>query len=115
MSSTLEHRTRTVTASTVGRVGTRASSVRRFVGGFYLVMGGINAGIVAADPETYRTFADGAFWPFVTDAWHDVVMSQPIPWFLLLAGGEVTLGLLLLRGAAAARAGWVGVIASTCC
>ena len=39
-----------------------ASVVRRAVGCFYLVMGGINAGIVAADPETYRTFADGSFW-----------------------------------------------------
>lgn len=89
----------------------RAESVRRVVGGFYLVMGGINAGIVAADPETYRPFADGAFWSFVTTAWHDVVMTHPYAWFLLLAAGEVVLGLLLLRGGPAARLGWVGVIA----
>ena len=31
-----------------------AAAVRRFVGGFYLVMGGINAGISLADAETYR-------------------------------------------------------------
>src|SRR6478735_3614511 len=84
---------------------TRASVVRRFVGGFYLVMGGINAGIVAADPETYRTFADGAFWSFVTDTWRGVVIAHPVPWVLALAAGEVTLGVLLLRGGAAARAG----------
>ena len=87
-----------------------AATARHVVGGFYLVMAGINAGIVAADPQTYRTFADGAFRPFVTDAWHTVVMERPHLWFLLLAAGEVVLGLLLLRGGRAARAGWVGVI-----
>lgn len=89
----------------------RARGARRLVGGFYLVTGGINAGIVAAGPQTYETFADGSFWPWVTRAWHDIVMAQPYFWFVLLAAGEVVLGLLLLRGGRAARAGWVGVIA----
>ena len=95
----------------VPRGRTRASVVRRFVGGFYLVMGGINAGIVAADPEAYRTFADESFWPFVTDTWRSVVMAHPVAWILALAAGEVVLGLLLLRGGPAARVGWAGVIA----
>jgi hypothetical protein len=73
-------------------------------------MGGINAGIVAADPETYRTFADGAYWSFVTTTWHEVVMAEPHVWFLLLAAGEIVLGLLLLHGGSAARLGWAGVI-----
>ena len=107
MTTTLAHR---ASLDAAPHQRTRASVVHRFVGGFYLVMGGINAGIVAADPETYRTFADGAFWPFVTDAWRDVVMAHPVPWVLALAAGEVVLGVLLLRGGAAARAGWVGVI-----
>ncbi|MDT0185648.1 hypothetical protein Q9S36_36230 [Microbacterium sp. ARD31] len=89
----------------------RAAVVRRLVGGFFLVMAGINAGIVAADPQTYRPFADGAYWSFVTTTWHDLVMPHARVWFLLLAGGELVLGLLLLRGGRAARAGWVGVIA----
>ena len=108
MSTTLESRT---SLDAVPHERTRAAAVRRFVGGFYLVMGGINAGIVAADPDTYRTFADGAYWSFVTDTWRDVVMAHPVPWILALAVGEVVLGLLLLRGGAAARAGWIGVIA----
>ena len=91
-----------------------ASGARRFVGGFYLVMGGINTGIVAADPQTYRSFADGAFWPFVTRSWHQLVMSQPYAWFLLLAAGEIGLGVLLLRGGPAARLGWAGVIGFHC-
>ena len=108
MTTTLEPRTALAPAP---RTRPRASAVRRFVGGFYLVMGGINAGIVAGDPQTYRPFADDAYWAFVTKAWHDVVMARPTLWFLLLAGGEVVLGLLLLRGGGAARIGWAGVIA----
>ena len=107
MTTTLQPRT---SPDAVPRGRVRASDVRRFVGGFYLVMGGINAGIVAADPETYRTFADGSFWPFVTDTWRSVVMAHPVAWILALAAGEVVLGLLLLRGGAAARVGWAGVI-----
>ena len=89
----------------------RAAAVRRFVGGFFLVMAGINAGIVVGDPHTYRTFADGSWSSFVTEAWHDVVMAHPLAWILLLAAGEVTLGVLLLQGGPAARAGWAGVVA----
>lgn len=107
MTATLESRT---TVDVAPRERSHASVVRRAVGCFYLVMGGINAGIVAADPETYRTFADGSYWSFVTDTWRSVVMADPVPWFLALAAGEVVLGLLLLRGGAAARLGWVGVI-----
>lgn len=88
-----------------------AVRARRLTGGFYLVMGGINAGIVAADPQTYRTFADESFWSWVTGTWRDVVMAAPYVWFLLLASGEVILGCLLLRGGRAARWGWAGVLA----
>lgn len=93
------------------RLGTtRAAAVRRFVGGFFLVMGGINAGITAADPQTYESFADRSFWPFVTDTWREAVMATPLFWFLLLAASELILGLLLLRGGQAARVGWIGVL-----
>jgi hypothetical protein len=93
------------------RLTPRAAVVRRLVGGFFLVMAGVNAGIVAADPQTYSPFADGAYWSFVTTTWHDLVMPHARAWFLLLAAGELVLGLLLLRGGRAARVGWVGVIA----
>ena len=107
MSTTIE---RGATVARAHRQDVRTAAVRRFVGGFYLVMGGINAGIVLGDPETYRTFADGSWSSFVTDAWREVVMAHPLAWILLLGAGEVTLGVLLLRGAHAARIGWVGVI-----
>jgi hypothetical protein len=84
--------------------------MRRIVGAFYLTMGGINAGIVFADPETYRHFADGAYLGFVTRGWNDIVMANPSFWGLLLATGEIALGALLLCGGRAARVGWVGVL-----
>lgn len=83
---------------------------RRVVGGFYLVMGGVHLGLVAADTETYRTFADHALLPFVREGWASVFMADPSVWGLLLMAGEVTLGALLLAGPRSARVGWAGVI-----
>jgi hypothetical protein len=80
-------------------------------GGFYLVMGGIHIGIVAADTATYRHFADGALLGFVRSGWSDLFMAHPATWGLLLAAGEITLGALLLTGGALARWGWTAVAA----
>jgi len=93
------------------RRATRARTIRRFVGGFYLTMGGINAGIVFADPQRYQHFANGAYLDFVTQQWNELVMANPSFWGLLLAAGEILLGTLLLQGGPWARIGWVGVIA----
>ena len=93
--------------------GTDASwpeKVRRFVGGFFLTMAGVNAGIVFADPETYWHFADGAYLEFVTRQWSVIVMANPSFWGLLLATGELALGVMLLSGGPTARIGWLGVI-----
>jgi len=88
----------------------RARRIRRFVGGFYLTMGGINAGIVFADPQAYQHFADGAYLDFVAEQWEAIVMANPAAWGLLLAVGEICLGTLLLHDGRAARIGWVGVL-----
>jgi hypothetical protein len=84
---------------------------RRVVGAFFLVTGGVHLGIVVADPEFYRPFADEALFPFVRDAWTEVVMARPEIYGLLLMAGEIALGGCLLVGGRAARVGWVGVIA----
>jgi len=84
---------------------------RRVVGAFYLVMGGVHLGVVSADTETYRHFADDGIFPFVREGWSSIVMAQPSFWGLLLMVGEVTLGALLLTGPRTARLGWAGVIA----
>jgi len=86
------------------------STARRIVGGGFLVAGGVNAGIALTDPQTYATFADQSYLPFVTSAWHDVVMAHPTAWILLLAAGEIALGALLLSDRRpAVRVGWGGV------
>ena len=81
------------------------------MGGFFLCMGGVHIGIVAADPETYRHFADGALFGFVRTGWLQVFMAHAPVWGLLLAAGEVLMGSLLLAGGRAARVGWVAVMA----
>jgi hypothetical protein len=88
-----------------------SARIRRCVGAFYLFTAGVHLGIVAADPEFYRPFADPSYLPFVREAWHSVFMAQPGAWGLALMAGEALLGVLLLAGGRAARVGWVGVIA----
>jgi hypothetical protein len=108
--------TSTPTASAAGRTtGTatprRRAVERQIVGGFFLTMGGVHLGLVCADPQIYRHFADGGLFPFVRDGWRDIVMASPSVWGLLLMAGEIALGTLLLVGGRAARWGWYGVIA----
>ena len=90
---------------------TEPARLRAFVGGFFVWTSGIHVGIVAAGPDFYRGFADGAVVPGVRTAWHEVFMAAPVAWGLMLAAGELLLGLLLLHGGPAARVGWDGVIA----
>lgn len=82
----------------------------RSVGGFFLTMGGVHIGIVAADTETYRHFADRALFGFVRSGWAEVFMATPVLWGLLLAAGEIAMGYLLLRGGRPAQVGWVSVV-----
>jgi hypothetical protein len=81
------------------------------VGSFFLVMGGVHLGLVAADPQVYRHFADHGLFAFVRDGWQTIVMAAPAIYGLLLMAGEITAGTLLLVGGRAARIGWVSVIA----
>jgi hypothetical protein len=74
-------------------------------------MGGIHVGIVAANTDTYRHFADSALFGFVRTGWAEVFMAHPAVWGLLLAAGEVALGAMLLVGGTAARWGWVAILA----
>ncbi|KGN30464.1 membrane protein [Knoellia flava TL1] len=81
------------------------------VGGLYLVAAGSHVGLVSADPTVYEGFAEQGLLGFVRSGWADIVMAHPRAWIYLLALGEATLGALLLTGARASRAGWVGVLA----
>jgi hypothetical protein len=73
-------------------------------------MGGVHLGLVAADTETYRHFADAGLFAFVRDGWQEVFMAYPAIFGMLLMAGETLLGILLLRGGRAATYGWAGVI-----
>ena len=84
---------------------------RTVVGGFYLVMAGVHLGLVAADAQVYRHFADGALLPVVRVGWEHVFMAAPQVWGLAVMAGELTLGALLLTGGRAAVWGWYGVLA----
>lgn len=84
---------------------------RTIVGGFFLSMGGVHLGIVFADPQTYRHFADAALLPFVRDGWADVFMAAPVAWGLGLCAGETVIGALLLARGRAAKVGWCTAIA----
>lgn len=89
----------------------RARLEGQLVGGFFLVMGGVHLGLVSADPQVYRHFADHGLFAFVRDGWREIVMAAPVTYGLLLMAGEILAGALLLLGGRAARVGWVAVIA----
>lgn len=63
------------------------------IGGFYLVMAGINIGLTIGDANRYQHFADGGLFPFVHCGWEEIVMAHPEPWIGLLAAGEIAIGL----------------------
>ena len=83
---------------------------RKIVGGFFLVMGGVHLGLVAADADVYREFAADALFRFVADSWQEIVMARPELYGLLLMAGEIALGTTLLIGGRAAYVGRSGVI-----
>ncbi|WP_270889314.1 hypothetical protein [Pedococcus sp. 5OH_020] len=91
--------------------GRNRPGVSSAVGGFYLCMAGINAGLAIADAEIYRHFADGGLFGFVRAGWADVVMANPVLWAALLATGEGCIGVVLLAGGKPARWAWVAVLA----
>ena len=73
-------------------------------------MGGVHLGLVSADAEVYRHFADHGLFEFVRTGWQQIVMADPAVYGLLLMAGEITAGTLLLVGGRSARAGWAAVI-----
>ena len=89
-------------------------AVGRVVGSLFLWTSGIHVGLVAADTERYRAFADGAL-PFVREAWSDVFMAHPALWGLAVALGELLIGLATLQGGRWTVLGLSGAIAFHLC
>ena len=78
-------------------------------------MGGVHLGLVAADPETYRHFADAGLFGFVRDGWQEIFMAYPEVFGLLLMAGETVLGILLLLGGGPRPSDGQAPSSSTCC
>ena len=79
------------------------------IGDMFLVTAGIHIGIVAANAQQYRHFADGAL-PWVHTAWREVFMANPSVWGLAVAAGELAIGSAILIGGRWTRLGLIGAI-----
>ena len=106
MTTTLHAATRRYVPRIPGPRATRIS-----IGGFYLVMAGINIGLVVGDSEVYRHFADGGLFPFVRNGWADIVMAAPGVWIGLLAAGEIAIGIALVGGGRWPLPGYAAIVA----
>ena len=87
------------------------TATRLGIGGFYLVMAGINIGVVIGDSEVYRHFADQGLFSFVRNGWLDIVMAAPGMWIGLLAAGEIAIGIALLAGGRWTLPGYAAIVA----
>ena len=96
-------------ADSIGVPSHHVPLVRRLVGELFLLTAGVHVGIVMADPQNYRDFADGAL-PGVRTAWSDVYMAHPAAWGLAVAAGELAIAVLILVGGRWARYGLLGAI-----
>ena len=96
---------------TLSRTDRRLSLGRTIVGGFYLTMGGVHLGIVAADPQFYAPFAEDSLVPVLQTAWDEVFMAAPALWGVVMCLAEVAIGLMLLAGGRWTMPGWSLVIA----
>ena len=100
----------TTSETSQGRGPRSRPGISTAVGGFYLAMAGVNAGLAIGNAAVYRHFADHGLFGFVRTGWAEIVMANPALWAALLAAGEVCLGVALLLGGSIARWGWVGVL-----
>lgn len=89
----------------------RHRPIAGYLGAFYLVMAGINIGLVVADRTIYRPLADDGLFAFVRSGWRDIVMAEPGLWIGLLAAGEIAIGLAFLSRDAWPRAAYIAAIA----
>jgi hypothetical protein len=85
-------------------------TTRISIGEFFLVMAGINIGLVVGDSEVYRHFADRGMFSFVRNGWADIVMTAPGVWIGLLAAGEIAIGIALVAGGRWTLPGYAAIV-----
>lgn len=105
------HAARPERHESLSRTDRRQSLGRKIVGGFYLTMGGVHLGIVAADPQFYAPFTEEALVPVLQTAWNEIFMAAPALWGVALCLAEVAIGVMLLVGGRWTMPGWTLVIA----
>jgi hypothetical protein len=83
---------------------------RAILWGFVALFGSgaaIHTFLALTTPDSYDNFADAALFSWTTEAWQNVFMAQPTVWALLLAAGELTIAVLLVKSR---RVGYAAVI-----
>jgi len=96
----------------IGRTSRRSSAWLRRGFGLMFVSGAvINVTLVTVNPDVYRTFADAAHWPLITNAWRSIVVPHTTLFVVLLAGIELTVGAVILAGGRRCRLGVAAAIA----
>jgi hypothetical protein len=68
--------------------------------GFVALFGsgaGVHTFLALTTPRSYDGFADAAFFGWTRDAWQNIFMAHPSLWALVLAAGELTIAVLLVK------------------
>lgn len=77
-----------------------ATAWRAILWGFVALFGsgaGVHTFLALTTPRSYDGFADAAFFTWTRDAWQNIFMAHPTAWALLLAAGELTIAVLLVK------------------
>jgi uncharacterized membrane protein len=101
----------TVVAGAMARRSTRWRYIGRGAVGVLFLLGGalVNAVYLASGMD-YASFADGAHFAWVTDAWRAVVAPNELLFISLLVVFEATVGALIISGGRRTQVGYVAVI-----
>jgi hypothetical protein len=82
---------------------------RIFLGFFYLIMAlGVNTVLAFTDPQSIVQMGEGSLIEFYRNFFSNVVSLAPIPFILLVAIFEITMGLLILNKHLKVKLGLIG-------
>jgi hypothetical protein len=88
---------------------------RIFLGFFYLIMAlGVNTVLAFTNPQSIVTMGEGSILEFYRTFFTNVVSLAPIPFILLVAIFEITMGLLILNKHRKVKLGLIGATIFLC-
>lgn len=95
----------------VGLCFWRPNAGRIFLGCFFLVMAlAVNGTFILTDPQSYTGYLTGSWLPLYRDLTALTVARNPIPYGILLAVFEITMGILLLSKSPWVKYGLIGTM-----